>query len=170
MILVGIGANLPSPAHGSPLATCTAAVDVLDARGIIVRRRSRWYSSAPVPASDQPNFINGVLQVETPMPPEALLRVLHDIERAFGRRRGTRNAARVLDLDLLAYHNLTSAPGAALEIPHPRMHERLFVLQPLADLAPGWLHPRLRRSAAELLAAIAPGQIVQPLESASVFE
>ncbi len=170
MIFVGIGANLPSPLHGRPLATCTAAIDALDASEIIVRRRSRWYASAPVPASDQPDFINGVLQVETAMPPESLLQALHDVERLFGRRRGERNSARVLDLDLLAYAEVTTAPGSAPEVPHPRMHERLFVMRPLVDLAPRWRHPRLGRSAAELLAAIAPGQIAEPLEAAPVVE
>lgn len=170
MIFVGIGANLSSPVYGLPLATCTAAIDALEAEGLIVSRRSRWYASAPVPASDQPDFVNGVVEVETTMAPDALLRVLHEVERAFGRRRGVRNAARVLDLDLLAYYDLATTPGSVPEVPHPRMHQRLFVLQPLADLAPGWRHPRLKRSAADLLAALAPGQMVRPLESARVFQ
>jgi 2-amino-4-hydroxy-6-hydroxymethyldihydropteridine diphosphokinase len=170
VILVGIGANLPSPVHGLPLVTCNAAIGVLDARGIRVSRRSRWYSSAPVPLSDQPHYVNGVIEVETTSSPEALLRGLHGVEEVFGRRRGQRNDARILDLDLLAYGSLTTAPGAAVEVPHPRMHERVFVLRPLADLAPWWRHPRLGFSITELLAAVPPGQIVEAIETAPTFK
>ena len=170
MIFVGIGANLPSPVHGPPLVTCSAAIGALGARGVTVIRRSPWYSSAPVPPSEQPHFVNGVLQVQTMLSAEALLRALHDVERVFGRCRGERNEARFLDLDLLAYGSLTTEPGAAVEVPHPRMHERVFVLRPLADLAPGWRHPRLGRSTTELLAAVPPGQIVTEIETSPAFE
>lgn len=170
MIFVGIGANLPSLSHGSPLATCSAALGVLDARGVIVTRRSRWYVSTPVPPADQPDYINGVLQVDTRVSPEALLRVLHDVERAFGRCRGERNAVRTLDLDLLAYGNVTMASGAAVEVPHPRMHERAFVLRPLADLAPFWRHPRLGLTTMEMLAAVPPGQVALPIEDGPAHE
>lgn len=170
MIFVGIGGNLPSPSHGSLLATCTAALRFLDARGVIVIRRSRWYTSAPVPPSDQPDYINGVLQVDTTASPEALLRVLHDVERGFGRCRGKRNAVRTLDLDLLAYGSVTKDSSAALEVPHPRMHERAFVLRPLADLAPFWRHPRLGLTTMQMLAAIPPGQIAEPIEDEPVLE
>jgi 2-amino-4-hydroxy-6-hydroxymethyldihydropteridine diphosphokinase len=170
VIFVGIGANLPSPSHGRPLVTCRAAIGALEARAIMVRRRSRWYASAPVPPSDQPAYVNGVLQVDTKLSAEALLQALHDVERMFGRRRGERNSARILDLDLLAYGSLTTASGAAVEVPHPRMHERVFVLQPLSDLAPWWRHPRLGRSAAELLAAVPPGQVVEAIEAEPAFE
>ena len=165
MIFVGIGANLPSPAHGPPLATCSAAIGALGARGVTVIRRSRWYSSAPVPPSDQPDYVNGVLQVETELSAQALLGALHDVERVFGRCRGERNDPRILDLDLLAYGRLTTPPGATLEVPHPRMHERVFVLRPLADLAPWWRHPRLGRSAIELLAAVPAGQRATAIET-----
>lgn len=151
MIFVGIGANLPSATHGLPLATCRAAIGVLDSRDVIVIRRSRWYITAPVPPSKQPDYINGVLQVDTELSPEALLRVLHDVERAFGRCRGKRNADRTLDLDLLAYGSMTRDSGAAVELPHPRMHERAFVLEPLAEIAPDWLVPGLGRTVGELL-------------------
>ena len=170
MIFIGIGANLPSLSHGSPLATCSAALGVLDARGVIVIGRSRWYVSAPVPPSDQPDYINGVLQVDTRMSPEALLRVLHDVERAFGRCRGKRNAVRTLDLDLLAYGNVMKNSGAGVEVPHPSMHERVFVLRPLADLAPFWRHPRLGLTTMEMLAAVPPGPVALPIEDEPAHE
>jgi 2-amino-4-hydroxy-6-hydroxymethyldihydropteridine diphosphokinase len=123
-----------------------------------------------VPPSDQPDYINGVLQVDTRMPPDVLLRVLHGVEGAFGRCRGERNAVRTLDLDLLAYGSVTKDSSAAVEIPHPRMHERAFVLRPLADLAPSWRHPRLGLTTMEMLAAVPPGQIALPIEDEPALE
>jgi 2-amino-4-hydroxy-6-hydroxymethyldihydropteridine diphosphokinase len=168
VIFVGIGANLPSATHGSPLATCSAAIGVLDLRGVIVIRRSRWYITAPVPPSKQSDYINGVLQVDTELLPEALLRVLHDVERAFGRSRGKRNADRTLDLDLLAYGNVTMASGAAVEVPHPRMHERAFVLLPLQEIAPDTVIPGRGRAAAWLAACAGQGVSVLPPPAAAV--
>jgi 2-amino-4-hydroxy-6-hydroxymethyldihydropteridine diphosphokinase len=111
-----------------------------------------------------------VLQVDTILSPEALLRVLHDVERAFGRCRGKRNAVRTLDLDLLAYGSVTTHSSAAVEVPHPRMHERAFVLRPLADLAPRWRHPRLGLTTIEMLAAVPPGQVAEPIEDEPSLE
>lgn len=165
MILVGIGANLPSGQYGSPLAACRAAVTTLPEAGIRVVAWSRWYESAPVPESDQPWYVNGVVQVETDLSPSGLLDRLHGIESAFGRVRGSRNAPRVLDLDLLAYGDVvTEGAGNGLILPHPRLHERAFVLLPLAELAPDWRHPALGNSVGQLIAALPPGQVARPLE------
>ena len=163
MIFIGLGANLPSEAHGTPLATCEAALDALAAAGVKVRRRSRWYRSAPQPASDQPWFVNGVAEVAAGLVPADLLALMHRIETDFGRRPGAANAARVIDLDLLAYGQMVSAAGAALRLPHPRLHDRPFVLAPLAEIAPGWRHPVSGRTATALLAACPSDQIARPL-------
>jgi 2-amino-4-hydroxy-6-hydroxymethyldihydropteridine diphosphokinase len=162
MILIGLGANLPSAA-GPPQATLEAALAALGAADVHVVARSRWYRSAPSPASDQPDFINAVAAVMAPLDPAALLALLHRIEDRFGRRRSEPNAARTLDLDLLAYHDLVMAGGPGPILPHPRLHERAFVLLPLAEVAPLWRHPRLGRSVAELIAALPPGQDAKPL-------
>ena len=95
-ILIGLGANLPSPEHGPPVATLEAAVAALAARGLAIRARSRWWESAPVPVSDQPWYVNGVVEVETVLTPEALLALLHEVEAEFGRHRSVPNAPRVL--------------------------------------------------------------------------
>jgi 2-amino-4-hydroxy-6-hydroxymethyldihydropteridine diphosphokinase len=161
LILISIGANLDSPA-GPPRATCEAALVMLEEGGAVVLGRSRWFRSAPVPASSQPWFVNGVASLETGLDPAALLRLLLDTEAHFGRRRSQRWAARELDLDLLDYRGRLMAPGPP-RLPHPRLHERLFVLAPLADVAPGWRHPADGRSIAEMLGALPPGQEVEPI-------
>ena len=84
--------------------------------------------------------MNGVAVVETSLPPGDLLALLHEIERRFGRERREVNAARILDLDLIAYGDLVRTDAPPL-LPHPRLHERAFVLLPLADVAPDWRHP-----------------------------
>lgn len=165
MILVGLGANLPTARFGSPRAGCEAAVAALEAAGLRVIAHSRWYRSKPVPPSDQPDYVNGMVAIETALPPEALLAKLHEIERAFGRERRISNAARTLDLDLIAFHNCVSEGGAGGPIlPHPRMTERAFVLLPLQELAPDWRHPHSGMSIADLVRALPPGQHAEPLE------
>jgi 2-amino-4-hydroxy-6-hydroxymethyldihydropteridine diphosphokinase len=139
-ILIGLGANLPSPRFGAPVTTLNAAVARLTELGIHVAARSRWYESTPVPVSDQPNFVNAVICVATELEPAALLALLHRIEVEFGRVRGVRNAPRLLDLDLLAYRDMVNHDGAP-QLPHPAMHLRAFVLLPLREIAPRWVHP-----------------------------
>ncbi len=168
MILVGIGANLPHPCHGSPRETCEAALAALGRRGVTVLGRSRWFKSAPVPPSDQPWYVNGVAALQTALSPDGLLKILHQVEESFGRVRRVRNEARVLDLDLLAYGELVSAPGESPELPHPRLTERAFVILPLADLAPAWRHPVSGRSALDYAEAFKGDDAVVPLEGAPV--
>jgi 2-amino-4-hydroxy-6-hydroxymethyldihydropteridine diphosphokinase len=162
MILIGLGANLAS-AEGGPQATLEAALAALGQAGVAILARSRWYRSAPVPRSDQPWFVNGVAAVGTRLAPAALLALLHQIEAAFGRERGETNAARTLDLDLLAYDDLVASGADGPILPHPRLHQRAFVLLPLAEIAPDWRHPVLGASLAALIAALPPGQDAKPL-------
>ncbi len=167
MIFIGLGANLPHPVHGSPRQTCEAALAALEQEAIRVLRRSRWYESTPVPPSDQPLFVNAVAEVASDLPPQDLLAALHRVEAAFGRRRGAANAARVLDLDLLTYGRIVSAPGAIPVLPHPRLSARAFVVLPLAELAPAWRHPVSGLCARELAEALPPGPTPWPLAEPS---
>jgi 2-amino-4-hydroxy-6-hydroxymethyldihydropteridine diphosphokinase len=164
-IFIGLGGNLPSQA-GGPEATQMAALQRLESAGVAILRRSGWYTSAPVPASDQPWFINAVAQIATSLAPEPLLALLHDIEADFGRERSVLNAARTLDLDLLAYDTMIQE-GKAPVLPHPRMHERAFVLAPLAEIAPDWRHPRFKLTSQDLLSRLPAGQMVTILEGAA---
>ncbi|MGE3931766.1 MAG: 2-amino-4-hydroxy-6-hydroxymethyldihydropteridine diphosphokinase [Rhodospirillaceae bacterium] len=162
MILVAVGGNLAAPGFGSPVETCAASLAELERRGIQITLQSQWYDTAPVPVSDQPWFVNGVVAVAAAVGPHALLAILQDVESSFGRRRSVPNAARTLDLDLLAYDGRVVADGARLILPHPRMHERAFVLLPLAEIVPDWRHPVTGRSVAEMIAALPHGQRCVP--------
>lgn len=152
MILIALGANLPSRC-GAPEQTLKKAVADIQARGIRVVKQSSIWKTAPVPVSDQPWYRNAVIRVETNLPAFELLGLLHSIEDDFGRMRTVKNAPRLLDLDLLAYNtDLINEEGVF--IPHPRMHNRGFVLRPLEEVAPQWVHPVLKRSVADLIKAL----------------
>ena len=172
MILVGIGANLPGPFGQSPLQMARWAAIQLDRlQTIHVRGLSRWYKSEPLPPSGQPPYVNAVAHLAvaagTPEPePADLLAWLQRIEADAGRVRGERNAARPLDLDIIAMGARGQTTRAAPDpvLPHPRAHLRAFVLMPLSEIAPGWLHPIFSQSARELLARLPP-QGIEPLEA-----
>lgn len=166
MILVALGANLPSVDYGPPRETLEAAIRILASAGVELVSRSQWYASAPVPPADQPDYVNGVIRVRTNLGPEAFLALLHQVEAQVGRVRGAPNAARPADLDLLDFRGLVSAPGASPLLPHPRLHLRAFVLLPLAEVAPGWRHPVTGQGLAELMAALPPDQACRPLAPA----
>lgn len=134
---VGIGANL-----GDREGTLRRALRLLDDRdGVTVAAVSSLRETAPVGYLNQPSFLNGAARLETALSPRELLRALLDVERELGRdRSGPRFGPRTVDLDLLLYDGLElDEPG--LVVPHPRLHERRFVLEPLVELAPGLVVP-----------------------------
>ena len=161
-ILVAIGANLASPAGHTPLESCQWAVTRLGQMpGLELRRVSRWFATQPVPASEQPRFVNGAAWLSGTVEPCRLLEMLHAIELEAGRVRGVPNAARTLDLDLLAMDDRVMATSR-LVLPHPRLQDRAFVLAPLEDIQPDWMHPVLHLSVATMLEAVS-GQGIQVL-------
>ena len=162
-VFIGVGANLTPDGYDSPRAGCSAALDRLANYGIDLVAKSRWYESAPVPMSDQPWYLNAVAMATTSHTAAETLACLNQIEAAFGRVRAVRNAARVLDLDLIDFGGLVSdAPD--LVLPHPRMHERAFVLWPLQELAPDWRHPISGTSIEELVVALPGDQQIRLAE------
>jgi 2-amino-4-hydroxy-6-hydroxymethyldihydropteridine diphosphokinase len=150
---VALGANLPS-AVGAPSATVRAAMEQLAALGEVVARSS-LYSTEPVGYREQPSFINAVIEMRTALAPGALMEGLLAVEKNFGRVRGRQIAKgpRTIDLDLLLFDDLI-LDSDALTLPHPSMHERRFVLEPLAEIAPGWVHPLFERTIRELLSSL----------------
>jgi 2-amino-4-hydroxy-6-hydroxymethyldihydropteridine diphosphokinase len=156
MILIALGANLPSPA-GAPAATLSQALSLLAQRSITIERQSGFYQSAAWPDLLDPPFINAVVEVKTGLTPAALLALLHEVERFFGRKRSVPNAPRTLDLDIIDYDGRVESGPPIL--PHPRMHDRLFVLCPLREIAPEWRHPVTGRSVSELIAVVPPSRI-----------
>ena len=163
MILVGLGSNLTTRHLPTSQDVLEDSCKTLETRGIMIVGNSPWFRSAPVPASDQPWFVNGVARLRTELSPWQLLAVLHEVEAEYGRIRSMPNASRTLDLDLLAYGDMIIEGTEGLTLPHPRLAERAFVLEPLALLAPQWRHPVTGLTAAEMLAALPPGQQVEKL-------
>ena len=130
-------------------------------------QRSHLYDTTPMYLEEQPRFVNTVVRLQTDLDPDRLLARLLDIETSLGRVRAERNGPRVIDLDLLLWDNLVRE-SEALILPHPRLHERPFVLRPLLDLDPGLRHPTLDRRVdelwAELLPNLAPDELPIRLE------
>jgi 2-amino-4-hydroxy-6-hydroxymethyldihydropteridine diphosphokinase len=133
-------------------------------RGLRVLARSPWYESAPVPPSDQPWYVNGVVRVATALSPAEVLSELHRIEAELGRQRVERNEARSVDLDILAFGKMILNGPAPPIVPHPRMAERAFVLLPLADVAPDWRHPATGERISDLIARLPRDQITGTLQ------
>lgn len=162
---MALGGNLPGP-FGSCEALLEEALARFPAAGLNVLERSSWWRSAAWPDPKGPEYRNGIALVEAggagaSATPEAMLAALLQIERGLGRERGDRNAPRTLDLDLIAFGR-EAREGPDLTLPHPRAHERLFVMGPLAEIAPGWTHPVSGRTAADLAAAALVGRDAKP--------
>lgn len=152
--MVALGCSLAG-AYPSREALLEAAVEALASEGLKVAGRSSWWTSAAWPDPTAPAYLNGVVLIETMRPAGELLAALHRIETRFGRVRVEPNAPRTLDLDLIAHGRTVTQAG--LVAPHPRAHERLFVMGPLARIAPDWRHPVSGRTAADLAATATVG-------------
>lgn len=145
-VFIGLGSNL-----GDRRALLAEGLRSLAGAGFGLTAQSSLYLTEPVDAPPQDWFLNAVAAGRTPLSPEDLMAACLDVERSLGRERTVHHGPRTLDLDILIYGDVVR-DGPALTLPHPRLHERRFVLTPLCELAPELRHPRLGRSMRELLA------------------
>jgi 2-amino-4-hydroxy-6-hydroxymethyldihydropteridine diphosphokinase len=156
LIYLSLGSNL-----GERAANLERAIAALPEAGVRVLRRSSLYETEPVDFLAQPWFLNCVVEAETSLMPRQLLHALQGIERTFGSRKLVARGPRIIDLDILFY-GASVISTEEMEIPHPRMDKRRFVLVPLAELAPGLRHPVLGATIAELIAAAHDKSAVRP--------
>jgi 2-amino-4-hydroxy-6-hydroxymethyldihydropteridine diphosphokinase len=183
--LISIGANIALSGHSLSESVELALQSAAEAEGITLGRRSRLFRTPAYPLGSGPDFINAAAILETSLDPESLLAAMHRAEKGLGRVRPARWAPRVCDLDLIAIGDTVLPDRRTLErwmaldlgqaqtvtppqliLPHPRMHERAFVLVPLADIAPQWHHPVTGQSVAEMVAAL-PAEVlaeIRPLD------
>lgn len=171
-MLIALGGNLTSSV-GTPRETLTAALKFMQTSGAVIRAISPFYHTPAFPAGAGPDYVNGAVRIEVPWTPAQALAVLHRIEAKFGRERTQRWGQRTLDLDLLAVDDIVlpdrnthkiwrDLPLEAqigrtpdqLILPHPRLQDRAFVLVPLADVAPDWVHPLLKMPVRAMLDAL----------------
>lgn len=169
---VALGSNLQSATRTS-LEIVNESLRLFASAAIRITKQSQWYSAPAFPVGNGPDYVNGVVEIESELSAKAMLAALHDIEAALGRTRPKRWASRVIDLDLLAYGD-EIAPSPAghahwrglslaaqmeatpegLILPHPRLQDRAFVLKPMAEIAPAWRHPVLGETVSAMLAAL----------------
>ena len=157
---IAIGGNLLPEGYDDLFQLMAEAMSVLKDEPLEVIAQSQWYETAPVPISDQPWFLNAVLKIETSLSSHDLLARLHDIEADFGRVRKVRNEARILDLDVIDYDGQIVDDGV-INLPHPRLHLRAFVLYPIRDLDPQWHHPILQKSIDQMIDEMPEGQDIR---------
>ena len=141
---IGIGSNL-----GNRHENCLHALELLEKRGVTVKKKSSLYETEPWGVKDQPRFINMAVQIETTLEPKELLWLLKGIEKEIGRQDSFHWGPRLIDLDILLFNDLV-LNEENLKIPHPYLHEREFVLRPLNEIAPDVIHPQFRVSIDEL--------------------
>jgi 2-amino-4-hydroxy-6-hydroxymethyldihydropteridine diphosphokinase len=159
--VIALGSNLRGE-YNSSLELLDAALHRLPNIGFRLIQNSPWWQSPAWPNPADPAYLNGIALVETSHDPRAALEALLKLERAFGRKRTSSNAPRTLDLDLIAMGR-TVMNERGLVLPHPRAHLRGFVMGPLAQIAPQWIHPGLGRSACDLAQTVSVGAEARPV-------
>lgn len=163
MIIVAFGAN-QNGAYGAPIETYNQALKSLDERGLKIVKQSSLWQTSPVGITDEQNdYTNAVFEIETDQSPHEILEVLLAVEAEFGRKRTIRNAPRSIDLDLICYNDeVVNEPN--LTLPHPRTHERGFVLWPLQEISPNWSHPVSGKGIQDLIEVLPDDQTAERIK------
>lgn len=161
-VVIALGSNLAG-SYGSVRDLLEGALSAMTEMGFRIVRRSSWWRSAAWPDPSEPAYLNGVAIVETALGPKGVLAALRRIEARFGRTRGKANAPRTLDLDLVAFGRQT-CDDSQITLPHPRAADRRFVMGPLAEIAPDWVHPVSRKTARILADKAEIGRDAEPIE------
>ena len=149
-IIIGIGGNIKSEEGVHPIRIAMRAISYFKDYSINITNQSSWYETEPIPKSDQPNFFNCIVLANTNLNELDVLKSLHEIEYKLGRKRRMINEARIIDLDLIDYSNKILI-NKEIVIPHPRAHQRRFVMEPLAELDKNWVHPILKTNISKIL-------------------
>ncbi len=144
IVYIGIGSNM-----GNRQAHCRNAIEKLKDKGIVIKKVSSMYETKPWGLEEQPDFINMAVEAETGLSPDELLKVIKEVEEEMGREETVKWGPRTIDLDILFYDDLIISMEH-LEIPHPLLHKRDFVLLPLSEIAPDKLHPVLKKTVIQL--------------------
>ncbi|ADE57563.1 MAG: 2-amino-4-hydroxy-6-hydroxymethyldihydropteridine diphosphokinase [Aminobacterium colombiense] len=144
-LALGIGSNV-----GDRMNNLRKAVQLLKEKGVVIIAKSDIFETAPMGVTDQPRFLNACIVVDTKFDLEELLSVVKSIEQEMGRVHRLRWGPREIDIDLLLLENGEVLDSSTLKVPHPEMHKRAFVLMPLAQIAPDWIHPLLKVSVKKL--------------------
>ena len=145
IVYIGLGSNL-----GDRHRNCLRAIELLRQKGLLIAKQSSLHETEPWGVTEQPEFVNMAVQAETDLAPIKLLEMLKEIEKDMGRQDTIRWGPRIIDLDVLLYDDIILKTDF-LTIPHPLMHERLFVLGPLSEIASDFIHPVLKKSIGDLL-------------------
>ena len=149
-IIIGIGGNLKSSDGNHPIKVAMKAIRYFNDYSIKVTDQSSWYETEPIPKSEQPNFFNCIVFANTFLNELDVLKSLHEIEDKLGRRRRVVNEARVIDLDLIDFSSKILR-NKEIVVPHPRAHQRRFVMEPIAELDKNWVHPILKINVNKIL-------------------
>ena len=149
-IIISIGGNIVSEDGTHPIKVAAKAINYFKDYSIKVTEQSSWYETEPIPKSNQPNFFNCIIFANTILNELDVLKSLHKIEHRLGRKRKIVNEARVIDLDLIDYSNKV-LKNKEIIVPHPRAHQRRFVMEPLAELDKNWVHPILKTNIKKIL-------------------
>ena len=157
LVYLSLGSNL-----GDPAANLNAAIAGLRALGDVAAVSS-FYETEPIELAAQPWFLNCAVKLDTEKMPKQLMSGILDLEQEMGRRRQQKKGPRIIDIDILLFGN-SIIETKGLTIPHPAMHQRRFVLEPLAEIAPEVRHPIFKRTVRELRDALPPGQAVRRIQ------